>query len=239
MFQDLKVRQALTHALDREAIVEAVVFGHGTVAHAPGSPANWAFNPDTVKYEYDPELAKELMEEAGWKEGSDGILEKDGEKFSFTIKTSQGESRENIAEVAQQQYAAIGIDVDIEVMEWSAFVEDTGPPNWNFDAQVSGMSIGSDPDPSYFWHSSEIEQGLNYSAYSNPEVDKLLDEQITILDQDERYELIKKADGIVAEELPVTFLYYPYDHLAHAPNLNGPVINPANGYYDLHNWYFE
>lgn len=239
LFQDLKVRQALSHGLDKEAIIEAVVYGQGTVAHAPGSPANWAYNPDTIKYEYNPERAKELLSEAGWVEGSNGILEKDGENFSFTIKTSQGESREKIAEVAQQQYAALGIEVDIEVMEWSAFVEDTGPPNWNFDAQVSGMSIGSDPDPTYFWHSSEIEAGLNYSAYSNPKVDELLDKQITILDQDERYELIKEADAIVAEELPVTFLYYPFGHLAHAPNLNGPVINAANSYYKLHEWYFE
>lgn len=239
LFQDLKVRQALTHALDREAMVEAVVHGQGTVAHAPGSPANWAFNHDTVKYEYDPEQAKELLAEAGWTEGSDGILEKDGEKFAFTIKTSQGESREKIAEVAQQQYKEIGIEVDIEVMEWSAFVEDTGPPNWNFDAQVSGMSIGSDPDPSYFWHTSEIEAGLNYSAYSNSKVDELLDKQVVELDQDARHELIKEADAIVAEELPVTFIYYPYGHLAFAPNLVGPEFSAATSYYKLHEWYFE
>lgn len=239
LFQDLKVRQALTHALDREAMVEAVVHGQGTVAHAPGSPANWAFNHDTVKYEYDPEQAKELLAEAGWTEGSDGILEKDGEKFAFTIKTSQGESREKIAEVAQQQYKEIGIEVDIEVMEWSAFVEDTGPPNWNFDAQVSGMSIGSDPDPSYFWHTSEIEAGLNYAAYSNSKVDELLDKQVVELDQDARHELIKEADAIVAEELPVTFIYYPYGHLAFAPNLVGPEFSAATSYYKLHEWYFE
>lgn len=239
LFQDLKVRQALTHALDREAIVEAVVHGQGTVAHAPGSPANWAFNPDTIKYEYNPEKAKELFVEAGWTEGSDGIFEKDGEKFSFTLKTSQGEAREKIAEVAQQQYKEIGVEVDIEVMEWSAFIEDTGPPNWNFDGQVSGMSIGSDPDPSYFWHTSEIEAGLNYSAYSNEKVDELLDQQVVEIDQDKRYELIKEIDATVAEELPVTFIYYPYGHIAYDPDLHGPEFSPANSYYKLHEWYFE
>lgn len=239
LFQDLNVRKALTHALDREAIVDSVIHGQGTVAHAPGSPANWAFNPDTVVYEYDPEKAKSLLEEAGWSEGDDGYFEKDGEKFSFTLKTSQGESREKIAEVAQQQYKEIGIDVDIEVMEWSAFVEDTGPPNWNFDGQVSGMSIGSDPDPSYFWHSSEIETGLNYAAYENEKVDELLDQQVVEIDQDKRHELIKEADALVAEELPVTFIYYPYGHIAFSPDLNGPEFSPANSYYRIHEWYFD
>lgn len=239
LFQDKKVRHALTHALDKEAILEAVIHGQGQVADGPGSPANWAFNPDVPKFEYNMEQARELLAEAGWKMGDDGILEKDGEKFSFTIKTSQGESREKVAVVAQQQYKEIGIEVDIEVMEWSAFVEDTGPPNWNFDAQVSGMSIGSDPDPSYFWHSKEIESGLNYSAYSNPEVDELLDKNTKVLDQEKRAEIIRKADAIVAEDQPVTFLYYPDGHLAHSTNLIGPEYSAANSYYKIYEWHFE
>src|SRR5690625_405551 len=239
LFQDKKVRHALTHALDKEEILESVTNGQGQVAHGPGSPANWAFNPDVPKFEYNPEQVQKLLSEAGWEMGDDGILEKNGEKFSFTIKTSQGESREKIAVVAQQQYKEIGIEVDIEVMEWSAFVEDTGPPNWNFDAQVSGMSIGSDPDPSYFWHSKEIESGLNYSAYSNQEVDELLDKNTKILEQEERAEIIGEADALVAEDQPVTFLYYPDGHLAHSTNLMGPEYSAAHSYYKIYEWHFE
>ncbi|WP_158589617.1 MULTISPECIES: peptide-binding protein [Clostridia] len=238
LFEEKKVRQALSHAIDRESILEAVLQGEGEVAYGPGSPANWAFNPDVPRYEYDPAKAEALLHEAGWEKSDNGVLEKDGTPFSFTIKTSQSDTREDIAVVLQQQLESIGIQTDVEVMEWSAFVEDTGPPNWNFDAQVSGMSIGSDPDPSYFWHSKEIENGLNYSAYSNPDVDKLLDENTRVLDQEKRAEIIKQADAMVAEDQPVSFLYYPNSHLAHSPNLEGPVVNAANTYYKLHEWKF-
>ncbi|EMR06910.1 Oligopeptide-binding protein AppA precursor [Bhargavaea cecembensis DSE10] len=240
LFQDKKVRHALTHAIDREAIIQAILGDAGTVAHGPGSPANWAFNPDVPKFEYDPEKAKQLLKEAGWEPGPDGILEKNGKKFEFALKTtSANEIRQQIAEVAQQQWAEIGIKTSIEVLEWSAYVEQTSPPNWNFDAIVAGWSIGSDPDPTWFWHTSEIEAGLNYNGYSNPKVDELLSENTQIADLEERKAVIAEADAIVTEDQPNTFLYYPEGYLAISPKLVGPSYNAANTYYKIHEWYFE
>lgn len=240
LFQDKKVRHALTHAIDREAIIQAILGDAGTVAHGPGSPANWAFNPDVPKFEYDPEKAKQLLKEAGWEPGPDGILEKDGKKFEFALKTtSANEIRQQIAEVAQQQWAEIGIKTSIEVLEWSAYVEQTSPPNWNFDAIVAGWSIGSDPDPTWFWHTSEIEAGLNYNGYSNSEVDELLSKNTQIADLEERKAVIAEADAIVTEDQPNTFLYYPEGYLAISPKLVGPSYNAANTYYKIHEWYFE
>ena len=240
LFEDKLVRQALTHAIDKKAIVQAVLDGSGTVAHGPGSPANWSFNEDVPKFEYDPEEAKSKLKEAGWEPGDDGILEKDGEKFEFVLKTtSANEIRQQIAEVAQQQFSEIGIKTSIEVLEWSAYVEETGPPKWNFDAIVAGWSIGSDPDPTWFWHSSEIENGLNYGGYSNPKVDELLSENTKISDLDERKKIIGEADAMVAEDQPSTFLYNDQGHLAKAVNLQGPQFSAANTYYKIHEWYVE
>ncbi|WP_040227017.1 peptide-binding protein [Bhargavaea cecembensis] len=240
LFQDKKVRQALTHAIDKEAIIEAILGGAGTVANGPGSPANWAFNPDMPEFEFDPEKAKAMLKEAGWEPGPDGILQKDGKKFEFALKTtSANEIRQQIAEVAQQQWAEIGVKVSIELLEWSAYVEQTSPPNWNFDAIVAGWSIGSDPDPTWFWHSSEIENGLNYNGYSNPKVDELLSENTQISDLDERKRIIAEADAIVAEDQPNTFIYYVEGYLAKSPNLHGPEYNSANTYYKLHEWYID
>ncbi|MDW0110712.1 peptide-binding protein [Sporosarcina aquimarina] len=240
LFQDKKVRQALTHAIDKESIVTAILDGAGTVADGPGSPANWAFNPDMPKFDYDPELAKKMLKEAGWEPNSEGILEKDGKKFEFVLKTtSANEVRQQIAEVAQQQFKEIGIKTTIEVLEWSAYVEQTSPPNWNFDAMVAGWSIGSDPDPTWFWHSSEIENGLNYNGYANEKVDALLSENTKVSDLGERKAIIAEADGIVAEDQPNTFLYYVEGSLANSPNLHGPSYNASNTYYNLHEWYIE
>ncbi|WP_231689641.1 peptide-binding protein [Bacillus sp. FJAT-27245] len=240
LFQDKKVRHALTHAIAKQKIIDAVHGGDSTIAHGPGSPANWAFNPNMPKYDYDPEKAKKLLEEAGWKLGKDKVYEKDGKKFEFTLKTTNGYgSWTKIAEIAQQQWKEIGVKVKIEVLEWSAFYEEIGPPKWNFDAVVSGWSIGSDPDPTWFWHTSEIKAGLNWFGYSNPEVDKLLEINTSIVDQEERKELIQKADAIVAEDQPYTFLYYPSGNLAHTPKLHGPKFSPANGYFEIHKWWME
>ncbi|HJF31887.1 MAG TPA: peptide-binding protein [Sporosarcina psychrophila] len=240
LFQDKMVRQALTHAIDKASIVEALLDGAGTVADGPGSPANWAFNPDVPKFEYDPEVAKEMLKEAGWEPNSTGVLEKDGKNFEFVLKTtSANEVRQQIAEVVQQQLNEIGIKVSIEVLEWSAYVEQTSPPLWNFDAIVAGWSIGSDPDPTWFWHTSEIENGLNYSGYSNKKVDELLSENTKVSDLDERKRIIAEADAIVAEDQPNTFLYYVEGSLANAPSLHGPSYNASNTYYNIHEWYIE
>jgi peptide/nickel transport system substrate-binding protein len=240
LFQDKTVRQALTHAIDKASIVEALLDGAGTVADGPGSPANWAFNPDVPKFEYDPEVAKKMLKDAGWELNSAGILEKDGKKFEFVLKTtSANEVRQQVAEVVQQQLKEIGIKVSIEVLEWSAYVEQTSPPHWNFDAIVAGWSIGSDPDPTWFWHTSEIENGLNYNGYSNKKVDELLSENTKISDLEERKRIIAEADAIVAEDQPNTFLYYVEGSLAIAPNLHGPSYNASNTYYKIHEWYVE
>ncbi|WP_159102364.1 peptide-binding protein [Caldalkalibacillus mannanilyticus] len=240
LFQDKNVRAALTHAIDKEAIVQTVVNGRGAVAHGPGSPANWAFNPNLPSFEYHPEKTKQLLHEAGWKAGADGILEKDGTRFSFTLTTSQGgETRPEIAAIVQQQLRLVGIEVDIQLLEWSAYIAQTGPPNWDFDALVAGWSIGSDPDPTYFWHSNQIEQGLNYFGYSNLEVDKLLDLNTTILNQEERKEVIYKADELVTLDQPYTFLYYPEGFIAHIPQLIGPKYSVSNTYYKIHEWWLD
>lgn len=240
LFKDKEVRQALTHAIDKDAIVQAILDGAGTVAHGPGSPANWAFNPDMPEFKYDPELAKKKLEDAGWKPGPDGVLEKDGKKFEFALKTtSANEIRQQIAEVVQQQWSEIGVKVSIELLEWSAYVEQTSPPLWNFDAIVAGWSIGSDPDPTWFWHTSEIANGLNYNGFSNARVDELLSQNTSISDLEERKRIIAEADAIVAEEQPNTFLYYVHGSLAKAPNLHGPEFNAANTYYNIHEWYVD
>lgn len=240
LFQDIKVRQALTHAIDRESIVQAVLDGAGQVAHGPGSPANWAFTEDVPKFEFDPAKASQMLEEAGWKKGSDGILEKDGEKFKFTLTTtSANDIRQQIATVVQQQLAEVGIEVNIELLEWSAYLEETQPPKWNFDAIVAGWSIGSDPDPTYFWHSKEIEQGLNYGAYSNSKVDELLDMNTKVSDLEERKAVISEAEKIITEEQPYTFIYNPVSYLGHSPKLHGPEFSVANSYYDIHKWWME
>lgn len=241
LFEDKTVRQALTHAIDRETIVESVMNGDGEVAHFPESPLSWAYDDSNApKFEYDPEKAKALLEEAGWTPGADGILEKDGQKFEFELKTNQGNKvREDIAVVVQQQLKEIGITVTPNIMEWSAFLADVNPPAWKFDAIILGWSLGTDPDPSGIFHTKEIEEGLNFINYSNPEADELMDLNMSTMDQDERKEYIVQVNNIIAEEQPYTFLYYPNVHRAMPANLEGYVFHAKDDFYKANEWWLK
>jgi peptide/nickel transport system substrate-binding protein len=240
LFKDKKVRQAITHAIDREQIVNEILEGHGEVAHVPESPLSWAYNPDVPKFEYDPEKAKKLLAEAGWKPGKDGILEKDGKRFSFEVKTNQGnKAREDIVVLLQEQLKEVGIEAKPKVVEWSSLIADIDPGVWNFDAIVLGWALATDPDPSGIFHTKEIEQGLNSIAYSNPELDKLMDQQLQEKDKEKRKKMIGEIQAKLAEDQPYTFLYYPIEFRAMPAELQGYEFHPRLPYYKPHQWWLD
>lgn len=239
-FKDKSVRQAITHAIDRTAIVENVMAGLGEVAHVPESPLSWAYNPDVPKFEYDVEKAKKMLADAGWKPGADGILEKDGEKFSVEVKTNQGNKvREDIVVILQQQLKEVGIEIIPQIVEFSALIADIDPGVWNFEGIVLGWSLGIDPDPSGIFHTKEIEKGLNFTGYSNPELDKLMDEQLQELDKEKRKEMIGKIQQGLAEDQAYTFLYYPEEFRALPKNLEGYEFHAKDQMYHIKDWWLK
>lgn len=242
LFQDKKVRQALTHAINREDVVEGVLDGDGKLANSHALPSSWSYTDDVPVFDYDPEAAKKLLAEAGWEDtDGDGILDKDGKPFEFTLNTTQGnKAREKISVVVQQQLKEIGIKATPKTLEHSAFVN--ANMDWNYEANVNGWNLGSDPDPSNIFSSKHIEEGkahgLNYTHHSNPELDKLLDENVRALDQEERKVILHDAYKLIAEDQPYTFLYYPNLHYALPTNLEGFKFHSSNPYFDIENWKF-
>ncbi|MCL7746754.1 peptide-binding protein [Halalkalibacter alkaliphilus] len=237
-FDDVRVRQALTMAIDRELIVEAIMDGRGEVAHAPASPLSWAFPDDVPKFEYDPEGALELLAEAGWEPGADGILEKDGEKFSFEILSNDGNViRRDIGVIVQDMLSDIGVEANPRQMEWGAFLEQINPPNYDFDAVVLAWGLALDPDPTAIWHSREIENGLNNISYRNDRVDELAAGNKQIVDQDERAAVIGEIYEILAEEQPYTYLYYPEQHILLSNRVEGFTHHPRVNMYKVNEWY--
>ncbi|MCF6094132.1 ABC transporter substrate-binding protein [Microaerobacter geothermalis] len=240
LFADKKVRQALTYAFDREAIIDAVLNGQGEVAHTPESPLSWAYNPDVPKFKYDVEKAKQLLEEAGWKDtDGDGIREKDGKKFSFELMTNQGnKSREMIAQIAQQQLKEVGVEAKPRLMEWSAFINDYVMPK-KFDAIILGWSLSTYPDPTDLWHSKEIEEGFNFVSFNRPDLDKLMEKNTKILDQAERKKVLGEIQAAISEEQPYTFLYYPIGNRAFPVGFKGYTFHPKSQIYQPHKWWIE
>lgn len=206
-FEDKRVRQALTMAMNRESIVEGVLLGLGQVTNAPYKPDTMWYNHNVKKYPYDPEGAKRLLAEAGWKL-ENGVMQKDGKPFEFTIITNQGnELRKNTATIIQSDLKKIGIDVKIRVIEWAAFLKNFINKR-NFEACLLGWGIGIDPNQIDIWSSKKTgENELNFVSYNNPEVDRLLELGASVYDPEERKKYYDKFQEIVAEDQPYTFLY--------------------------------
>jgi len=211
LFQDRRVRQAISHAVNKEEIIEGVLLGLGQVATGPIKPGTWAWNPDVKRYPYDPKRARSLLAEAGWRDtDGDGKIDRDGRPFVFEIVTNQGnEVRAKCAEIIQRRLADIGMEVKIRIIEWAAFINDFINKG-RFDATILGWTITMDPDPYDVWHSSKTKPGeLNFISYQNPEVDELLEKGRSTFDQEERKKYYDRFQEILAEDQPYTFLYVP------------------------------
>ncbi|RMG95888.1 MAG: peptide-binding protein [Candidatus Dadabacteria bacterium] len=239
MFQDVRVRRALTHAIDKNEIVEGVLLGLGVPATGPYKPGTWVYNPDVPKYPYDPEKAKALLAEAGWTDtDGDGVLDKDGQPFRFTVLTNQGnDQRLKSAEIIQQRLKAVGVEIEIRVLEWAAFINEFVKPG-KFDAVILGWTITQDPDLYDVWHSSKaVPGGLNHTHYRNPEVDDLLVRARKTFDREERKRLYDRFQEILAEDQPYTFLYVPYALVAVSNRVHGIRPAPAGITYNFERWY--
>ncbi len=238
-FRDRRVRQAIAYAIDKQEILDVVLFGLGSVATGPYVPNTWPYNPNVKRYGYNPEKANELLMEAGWKMGSDGILRnKEGRPFEFTILTNIGNSlRMNTATIIQWRLAKIGIKVHIRVLEFSTFINEFIDKR-RFEAVILGWQIGLDPDQYDIWYSGKTkEKELNFVSYNNPEVDALLEKGRRTFDINERKKAYYRIQEILAEDLPYVFLYVPDSLTIVNGRFKGIRVSPIGITYNLPKWY--
>ncbi len=238
-FQDKRVRQAIAYAIDKKEIIDGILFGLGLEATGPYVPNTWAYNPDVKKYPYNFKKAKQLLNEAGWKDtDGDNILDKDGKAFEFTIITNQGNAqRLRTATIIQWRLEMIGIRVKILVLEWSTFINERIDTR-RFEAVLLGWGIGLDPDQYDIWHSSKTaEKEFNFISYKNKEIDILLEKGRRTFDLEERKKAYFKFQEIIAEEVPYIFLYVPYALPIVHKRIKNIKPEPIGISYNLHKWY--
>lgn len=238
-FQDVRVRQALDYAIDKEEVVKGVLMGMGIPAVGPYKLGTWVYNDKLKDRGYHPEKARQLLAEAGWADtDGDGLLDKDGKPFYFTILTNQGNSqRVKCGVIIQERLRDIGIKVDIRVVEWAAYIHEFIHKG-RFDATILAFNILQDPDISTVWHSSSmIPNGLNLISYKNEELDALLDEGQHCLERAKRKKIYDRVQEILFHDQPFSFLYVPYA----LPIVNGKIRNvkvaPAGISYNYTEWW--
>ncbi|HEY3300394.1 MAG TPA: peptide-binding protein [Methylophilaceae bacterium] len=239
-FNDIKVRQAINYAIDKQELIDGVLLGLGEPVAAPYKPGTRWVNPELKPYPYDPNKAKALLREAGFVDtNGDGVLERNGKPFTFEILTNQNKEREMSAVLIQRRLKEVGIDVKIRVIEWASFISrfiKTG----DFDAVVLGWSLSLDPDQYNIWHSSQQAPGqFNFIGYHNPKVDELLEQGRLELDPDKRMKIYHEFSKILLEDSPVVYLSAGYGLSAIHKRVKG-IPNPAppaGVSYNSYEWY--
>lgn len=237
LFTDKRVRQALTMLIDRERILHDVYFDLAEIAKGPFFPRSSYSDPALKPWPFDPERAKQLLVEAGWRdEDGDGILEKEGRKFTFTmlqIATSSIQPR--MMPLIQETLAAAGIDMKIQNLEWSVYLQRL--QDKNFEACCLGWQSPFDPDPYQIWHSSQADLpgSSNHIGFRNHEADRLIEELRATFDMERRIELARRFEALLHEEQPYTFLFVPYQLEARSGRYRNVRVFPG-GIPDLIQW---
>jgi len=236
-FKDVRIRRALSHAIDKQAIINGVLMGYGTPCTGPFPPESWAFNPDAKDPEYNPQKALALFKEAGW-ELKNGLLQKNGKPFSFTIITNQGNTpRLLAAQIIKESLAKVGVIADIKVLEWQALLHDFIDKK-RFEAIIMGWSLSRDPDVYDIWHSSKTKEGdFNFISYKNEEVDRLLIEGRETFDPEKRKKIYNRIHEILAYEQPYTFLYVPDSLIVLHKRFKGVEKAPIGIFHDFIHWH--
>lgn len=238
-FGDKRVRQALSHAIDRDELISGVMEGLAKPCSGPYSPLMPAYNQAVKPYAYDLTQSAKLLDEAGWLLEKDGLRHKGGKVFKFSLITNKGNApREKTVLILQQQFKKLGVQADVQIIEWSSFLSNYVDKK-NFDAVVMGWQLTLDPDQYSIWHSSQTKDGeFNFIGYKNPAVDKLLEQGREEFDPAKRLAIYRKFHAIVAEDQPMAFLYAPDSLSALSRKFQGLLETPTGmGWYWETRWY--
>jgi peptide/nickel transport system substrate-binding protein len=224
LLKDVRVRQAIAYAIDRRAIIHYLWRDMAQPANSILPPQHWAYNGDVPTYNYDPERARRILDQAGY-------AEKQGVRFYLTMKTSTEETTRLLALALQQQLREVGIVLDIRTFEFATFYADVQKGAFQM---YSLRWVGGNEDPDIFEHvfhsSSTPPRRANRGYYANPRVDHLIDEARLTLDQERRKQLYAEVQRIVAEDLPYVNLWYFDNVIVHTPRVRDLQLNSPGNY---------
>jgi peptide/nickel transport system substrate-binding protein len=231
-----QVRQALALAIDRDSIVRHLIKDLGTPASGLLSPLNWAYDGSARQWLHDPEQAKALLDEAGFRDpDGDGPLP----RFKLSFKSTNLDLRRRIAEALKEQLKTVGIELELRTYEWGTFFGDIKKGNFHLYS-LAWVGI-QDPD-AYFqiFHSSSVPpNGDNRGYYSNPHVDRLLEQGRTAMETAERRLIYAAVQRILAEDLPYIPLWWWKNVIVKTPSLQGFVPYADGDFISFKKVYFR
>ena len=227
-FQNPKVREALSLAIDRKELIDILFFGHGKVCNGPFMPKTFAYNETIKAPKRDIKKAKRLLKEAGY--GKKNPLE-------FEIVTnSNNQIRVYAAQIIQHQLLQAGVKVTIRTMEWQAFLNTVVMPR-NFEAVILGWALGLMPDAYSIWHSEGSKKGgFNFIGYKNEKVDKLIKKAEKTIDRKELGKIYKEIFSLIVKDNPYLFLYIPNSITAVNKNIKNVSLSMIGVMHNVIDW---
>ncbi len=237
ILSNVKVRQAMAYAIDRQTIIDHLIKGQASLATGLLSPSNWAYDGDVTTYDYNIEQAKALLDEAGYPD-PDG----DGPepRFQLVYKTSTAPLRIRIGEVLQDQLKKVGIEItEIQTFEWAKFYDDI--KSGNFQIYTLRWVGITEPDICHsIFHSSMIPpNGRNRGRYVNPKIDELTEKGRRVIQVEERKKIYSDVQKILAEDLPYIYLWYPHNIVVMNERVQGFVMYPDGDFASLKDVWIE
>jgi peptide/nickel transport system substrate-binding protein len=224
ILKDVHVRQAIAYAIDRTPMIHYLMRDFARPAYSLLPTGSWAYNGDVPHYDFNPERARQLLDQAGYPTVN-------GVRFHLEMKTSTEESTRLIAAVLQQQLRDVGITLDIRTFEFATFLADVTRGAY----QVHSLRwIGGNEDPDIFenvFHSSRFTPlGANRTFYRNPRLDALIDEARKDPDQNTRKQIYAEVQRILADDLPYVNLWYLDNVMVHSKRIRNLTLNPSGNY---------
>jgi peptide/nickel transport system substrate-binding protein len=209
MFADKAVRQALLFALDRQQMADKVYFKQATIADSVEPPISWAHSNAKPSYGFDKNKAQSMLDAAGWTKGSDGIRAKGGVQLKFEMITNQGnKQRESLLQIMQQSWADIGVSATPRLIQFPQLVTQITNQR-TFEVFLVGFNFQQDPDESQLFASTAANPGgFNGFQFKNPQVDTVLKQAASTLDQGKRKQLYAQFQDLMNEEVPAPILVF-------------------------------
>ncbi|MDP3792953.1 MAG: ABC transporter substrate-binding protein [bacterium] len=243
---DKNVRLALAYSTNKEALIQNVLNSNGVAIDSPLLGIVFSVqetNQEIKKYDYNKELAKEILNKNGWNKTDEiGILMNKEEKLTIKLTTSTWPELAEVARQIKDQWKEIGVDVQIEMLstpELQQVIKER-----NYQMLLFGEILNLDPDPFSLWHSSQKrDPGLNLALYDNKSADTLLEDARKTIDPTERMKKYEEFQKLVIEDIPAIFLYSPYYLYAHPKKLKGfenkIIATPSDRLLNIEKWYVE
>jgi peptide/nickel transport system substrate-binding protein len=205
LLQEVEVRQAMMMAIDRDSITENIFYGYGEAALGTQPPLSPAYAPDqmTPTLAFDPDAARALLDSGGWRDtNNDGVLDRGGVKLEMSLIYATGDATTNqIVAFLQESWKAIGVDVDLESMDFNAMVDRLEAKN--FDLAFLAFSLASDGSQTSLFACDQYDAGLNFMRYCNEEWDRLDELQKREFDPEARTQLLIQQSQIVWQDQPI------------------------------------